>query len=107
MLIPPLYPPRIKKGAPLNYSLSEGVGSIAGTAILRKRLIPTRHGCGARWAASEEGQRAFALGGRTPAHPKVEPADKTRPQRIYALGVEDLKQLPKYNQLWKDIFQLR
>jgi iron(III) transport system substrate-binding protein len=101
------YPPRIKKGAPLNYSLIEGIGSIAGTAIFKRAPHPNTAWLWARWAASEGGQKAFAQGGRTPAHPKVEPADKTRPQRIYALGVEDLKQLPKYNQLWKEIFQLR
>jgi iron(III) transport system substrate-binding protein len=101
------YPPRMNKGAPLNYSLIEGVGSISATAIFKKAPHPSTAWLWARWTASEEGQTAYALGGRTPAHPKVEPVDKTRPQTIYALGVEDLKQLPKYNELWKEIFQLR
>jgi hypothetical protein len=49
----------------------------------------------------------MALGGRIPAHPKVQPTDKVRPDRIYALTVADYKEFPKYNKIWKEIFKLR
>jgi ABC-type Fe3+ transport system substrate-binding protein len=60
-----------------------------------------------RWAASEEGQAVYSKGGRTPAHPKVEPTEKIRPKVIYAVGVEDLKQYSKYEKVWKEVFKLR
>jgi ABC-type Fe3+ transport system substrate-binding protein len=61
----------------------------------------------ARWAESKEGQQAFARGGRTPAHPEVEPILPVRPKKIYAVGVDDLKQFTKYEKIWKEIFNLR
>jgi hypothetical protein len=42
-----------------------------------------------------------------PAHPKVQPTDKVRPDQIYALTVADYKEFPKYNKIWKEIFKLR
>lgn len=101
------YPSRIKKGAPLNYLLTEGVGNINGTAIFKDAPHPYAAMLFARWISSEEGQKAYAAGGRTPAHPKVEPVDKTRPEKIYPITVEDQKEMPKYEKLWKEIFQLR
>jgi hypothetical protein len=52
-------------------------------------------------------KRSVALGGLIPAHPKVQPTDKVRPDRIYALTVADYKEFPKYNKIWKEIFKLR
>jgi len=101
------YPSRIKKGAPLNYMLSEGVASINATAIFKDAPHPKTAMLFARWIASEEGQKVMAQGGRTPAHPKVEPVEKTRTEKIYAISVEDLKQFPKYEKIWKEIFRLR
>ena len=49
----------------------------------------------------------YSKGGRTLAHPKVEPSEKIRPQNIYAVGVEDLKQYTKYEKIWKEVFKLR
>ena len=101
------YPSRIKKGAPLNYMLTEGVASINATAIFKDAPHPKTALLFARWIASEEGQKVMAQGGRTPAHPKVEPVDKTRTEKIYAISVEDLKEFPKYEKIWKEIFRLR
>ena len=101
------YPSRIKKGAPLNYMLAEGVASINATAIFKDAPHPKTALLFARWIASEEGQTAMAKGGRTPAHPKVEPVDKTRTEKIYAISVADLKEFPKYEKIWKEIFRLR
>ncbi|MET0500485.1 MAG: extracellular solute-binding protein [Candidatus Binatia bacterium] len=101
------YPGRIKKGAPLNYMLSEGVASINATAIFKNAPHPNTALLFARWIASQEGQKAMAQGGRTPAHPKVEPVDKTRTEKIYAISVADLKEFPKYEKIWKEIFKLR
>ena len=101
------YPARIRKGAPLNYMLSEGVAGIIGVAVLKNPPHPNTAWLFARWAASEEGQMAYSKGGRTPAHPKVEPTDKIRPAKMYAVGVEDLKQYSKYEKIWKEVFKLR
>jgi iron(III) transport system substrate-binding protein len=101
------YPSRIKKGAPLNYMLSEGVASINATAIFKDAPHPSTALLFARWMASLDGQKAMAQGGRTPAHPKVEPVDKTRTEKIYPISVADLKEFPKYEKLWKQIFKLR
>jgi iron(III) transport system substrate-binding protein len=101
------YPTRIKKGAPVNYMLSEGVASINATAIFKNAPHPNTAMLYARWVASQDGQKAMAQGGRTPAHPKVEPVDKTRTEKIYAIGVADIKEYPKYEKIWKEIFKLR
>jgi iron(III) transport system substrate-binding protein len=101
------YPPRIKKGAPLGYFLSEGVAGIIATAILKNAPHPNTAMLFVRWAESEEGQRVYAKGGRTPAHPKVEPVEPVRPKTIYAVGVEDLKNYKKYEKIWKEVFELR
>jgi len=45
-----------------------------------------------RWVASQEGQKLMAQSGRTPAHPKVEPLDRTRTEKIYAISVADIKE---------------
>ena len=101
------YPPRIKKGAPLGYFLNEGIGTIIAVAILKDAPHPNTALLYARWAESEEGQRVFAKGGRTPAHPKVEPTERVRPENIYAVGVDDIKQFKKYEKVWKQVFNLR
>ena len=46
------YPSRIKKGAPVNYMLSEGVASINGTAIFKGAPHPNTALLFARWIAS-------------------------------------------------------
>jgi hypothetical protein len=33
--------------------------------------------------------------------------EKTRPAKIYMLSADDVKEFPKYEKLWKEIFQLR
>ena len=101
------YPSRMRKGAPVNYFLSEGAAGIIGVAILKGAPHPNTALLFARWAASQEGQKVYAQGGRTPAHPKVEPTEKIRPAVIYPVGVEDLKEFPKYEKIWKEVFKLR
>ena len=61
----------------------------------------------ARWAIGEEGQRIYAQAGETPAHPNVEPLENVRPAAAYMLSIEDIKEFPKYEKLWKEIFQIR
>ena len=101
------YPTRIKKGAPLNYMLTEGVASINGTAVFKNAPHPNTAMLYYRWVSSQEGQRAMAQGGRTPAHPKIEPVDKTRTEKVYFITSSDLKEFPKYEKIWKEIFRLR
>lgn len=101
------YPRRIKKGAPVGYMLTEGIAAIVGTAVAKDAPHPNTAWLWARWVASEEGQKVFSEGGRTPSHPKVEPREKTRPQRIYAVGADDVKEFSKHEKVWKEIFRLR
>ncbi|HSF56959.1 MAG TPA: ABC transporter substrate-binding protein [Candidatus Binatia bacterium] len=101
------FPIRMKKGAPLNFMLTEGIGNVIAVALAKNAPHPNTAWLWVRWVTSEEGQKAMALGGRIPAHPKVEPTDKVRPERIYALTVADYKEFPKYNKIWKEIFKLR
>lgn len=101
------FPSRKRKGAPIDYMLTEGTGDIDATAIMKNAPHPNTALLFARWTASEEGQKVYAQGGRLPAHPKVEPVEKTRPAKVYALGEQDIKDYPKYEKLWKEIFGLR
>jgi iron(III) transport system substrate-binding protein len=101
------FPGRIQKGAPLNYMLTEGVASISATSVFKNAPHPNTALLFARWMASREGQKAMAAGGRTPAHPKVDSLEKTRPEKIYAISTADIKEYPRYEKIWKDIFKLR
>jgi iron(III) transport system substrate-binding protein len=101
------YPGRIKKGAPLKILLSEGIGSIDATAVFKNAPHPNAALLFARWAASEDGQKAYAEGGRAPAHPKLKPIDPIKPDKLYPLGVDDIKAFSRYEKIWKEIFKLR
>jgi len=102
------FPPRVKKGAPIQSLLSEGVGEIGGAvSILKDAPHPIGALLWTRWALSEEGQQVWAQAGETPAHPRVEPLEKVRPRTTYMLNIDDLKEFPKYEKIWKEIFQIR
>ncbi|MDH3446120.1 MAG: extracellular solute-binding protein, partial [Deltaproteobacteria bacterium] len=101
------YPPRIKKGAPLGYMLSEGVATINATALSKDAPHPNTAWLFARWSASEEGQKVYAEGGRTPPHPNVTPVEKTKPEKIYPIGIAEINNWKKYEKIWKEIFQIR
>jgi iron(III) transport system substrate-binding protein len=101
------YPSRIKKGAPVGYMLSEGIATINATALANGAPHPNTAWLFALWAASEEGQKVYSEGGRNPAHPKVEPVDKIRPEKIYPIGTAEIKDWKKYEKIWKEIFNLR
>jgi iron(III) transport system substrate-binding protein len=101
------FPSRIRKGAPLGFSIAEGAATIVGLGILKSAPHPNTAALFARWVLSEEGQLAYAKGGRTPAHPKVEPVDKIRPQKSYAIGPQETRDFGKYEKIWKGVFKLR
>ena len=101
------YPPRMKRGAPVDYSLAEGVTSTSATSILKDAPHPYTAMLWSRWNHTEEGQQAYAETGRVPTHPNVAPVEKLRPERIYALTPDDHTNVAKYERQWKDIFQLR
>ena len=102
------FPPRMKKGAPIQAFLAEGVGEIGGSVgIVKGAPHPNTALLWARWVASEEGQRIYAQAGETPAHPNVDPVEKVRPAAAYMLGQDDVKECPKYEKIWKEIFQIR
>lgn len=101
------FPARIAKGATVGYMLSEGVGDLNSSAVFKNAPHPNTAWLMARWLASEEGQKVYAQGGRLPAHPKVDPTEKTKPLKIYPVGENEIDEFPKYEKMWKDIFQLR
>jgi iron(III) transport system substrate-binding protein len=101
------YPSRIRKGAPVGYMLTEGIATINATALAKGAPHPNTAWLFARWAASEEGQKVYSDGGRNPAHPKVEPADKIRPAVLYPIGTAEIKDWKKYEKVWKEVFKLR
>lgn len=101
------YPPRIKKGAPVGFMLSEGIATINATALAKDSPHPNTAWLFARWSASEEGQKVYADGGRTPPHPKVDPTEKIKPEKIYPIGINEIKNWSKYEKTWKEIFKLR
>jgi iron(III) transport system substrate-binding protein len=101
------FPTRIRKGAPVNYLLAEGVGAITATAVFKNAPHPNSAWLLYRWLIGQDGQKVFAAAGRTPSHPKVEPVDKTRPQKIYAIDDKDYKDFARYEKIWKEIFKLR
>jgi iron(III) transport system substrate-binding protein len=102
------FPPRVKKGAPIQALLTEGVGEVGGSvAILKGAPHPNAALLWARWVISEEGQKAYAQAGETPAHPNVEPMEKIRPATVHMLAADEVKEFPKYEKMWKDVFQLR
>ena len=101
------YPSRIRKGAPLDFMLTEGIATITADALAKDAPHPNGARLFYRWSASEEGQKAYAAGGRLPPHPKVEPVEKIRPATLYPIGTEEIKDWPKYEKVWKEIFKLR
>ena len=40
-------------------------------------------------------------------HPKVEPLEKIRPATPHMLTIDDVREFPKYEKTWKEIFQIR
>lgn len=102
------FPPRMKKGAPIQPLLTEGVGEVGGAvSIIKGAPHPNTAMLWARWAVSEEGQRVYAQAGETPAHPNVEPVEKVRPTAAYMLTLDDGKEFARYEKMWKEIFQIR
>ncbi|HEY6368260.1 MAG TPA: hypothetical protein VI585_26050, partial [Candidatus Binatia bacterium] len=92
--------PRMKKSAPIQSLLSEGVGEVGGAvSILRGAPHPSAALLWARWAIGEESQKVYAQAG--------EPLEKVRPTAAYMLTIDDIKEFPKYEKVWKDIFQIR
>lgn len=102
------FPHRMKKGAPIQSLLTEGVGEIGGSVTMLKGAPhPNAALLWVRWAVSEEGQKVYAQAGETPAHPKVEPLEKIRPATAHMLTIDDVKEFPRYEKIWKEIFQIR
>jgi len=99
--------PRIQKGAPINYLRSIGVGLISATAVFKNAPHPNSAWLFHRWAASDEGQKAFGIEGRVPANPKVEPAEPVELTAVYGLGEKEYREFSKYEKIWKQIFNLR
>jgi len=99
--------PRMQKGAPIQYLRSIGVGLISATAVFKNAPHPNSAWLFHRWAASDEGQKAFGIEGRVPANPKVEPSEPVDIQTVYSLGEKEYREFARYEKIWKQIFNLR
>jgi iron(III) transport system substrate-binding protein len=99
--------PRMHKGAPLTYMRSFGVGLISATAVFKNAPHPNAAWLFHRWAASDEGQKAFGIEGRVPANPNVQAAEAIGLETVYGLGEKEYKEFVKYEKIWKQIFSLR
>ena len=99
--------PRMKKGAPIAYMFSEGIGTVSATAVFKNAPHPNSAWLFYRWALTDEGQKAFGIEGRMPANPKIEPVEKTGLDKVYTLGEKDSRDFSKYEKIWKGIFKLR
>ncbi len=99
--------PRMQKGGPLDYLRSLGVGLISATAVFKNAPRPNTAWLFHRWAASDEGQKAFGIEGRIPANPKVEPVEPIGLTTVYGLGEKEYREFAKYEKIWKQIFRLR
>jgi len=101
------FPPRIKRGLPLAYMTTEGAGLVVANGVLKDAPHPHTAMLWQRWAASEDGQRAYSEGGRIPAHPSVALPDVTRPDRVYPIGPAEIQAAAQHERTWKEIFDLR
>jgi iron(III) transport system substrate-binding protein len=98
---------RARRGAPLEYMRTEGVGQLSGSAVLKDAPHPYTAMLWQRWAASEEGQRAYAEAGRSPAHPAVAREQAARPDQVYPVTPEEMQNSRRHEATWRAIFQLR
>lgn len=76
----------------------------ARTISLAKGKYHTEHGLRKGGLAISGSMLRLA---KPPAHPNVEPLEKVRPTAAYMLSIDDIKEFPKYEKLWKEIFQIR
>ena len=99
--------PRMHKGAPLDYLHALGVGLISATALFKNAPHPNTAWLFHRWAASDEGQKAFGIEGRVPANPSVQAVKPIGIETVYGLGEKEYREFAKYEKIWKQIFDLR
>ena len=101
------FPARMRRRAPVDYLPTEGIGLVNGSVVLKNAPHPYTAALWQRWVHSEEGQQAYAESGRTPALPGVQVRDDVTPEKVYALGPDEVAQANKYQQAWREIFNVR
>ena len=87
--------------------LSEGVASINATAIFKDAPHPNTALLFARWMASVDGQKVWPKAAGLRRTRKSNRWTKPGRKRSTPISVADLKEFPKYEKIWKQIFQLR
>jgi ABC-type Fe3+ transport system substrate-binding protein len=78
----------------VDYLLAGWNGDVEATAFLKNAAHPNTVNLFPRSATSDEGQKVYAIGGGLPAHPKVEPVERTQPAKVYSVGEDDMKITP-------------
>ena len=99
----------IQEGAPIRFMETETMSLPDAQMIFAEPLHPYGAMLMARWMISEEGQMAWAAGGKNPALPGVAPGGETIvPEVQYMLQPEDVADLfPMWDEYTADLFDLR
>ena len=94
-----------KKGSAFKILTTEGIGSIDATAVFKTPAPQCRD-----FVCAMGRQRRGSKGlrrGQGAGTPKLSPIDPIKPEKLYPLGVDDIKEYPKYEKIWKEIFKIR
>jgi iron(III) transport system substrate-binding protein len=104
------FPDLIKKGAPVNFELNEGMAQVIGTAVFANSPHPKAGTLFARWIVSKEGQDAYANSTSEPravAYPGIK-SEAPVPKDWWTVSPEELtKDLAHYTDIWNEIFNIR
>jgi iron(III) transport system substrate-binding protein len=99
----------IQDGAPIKFMETEAMALPDAQMIFENPLHPYGAMLMARWMISEEGQKAWAAGGKNPARPGIVPGGKTIvPAKQYTLTPQDVSDLfPTWDDYAAQLFKLR
>lgn len=97
--------PRKQQGAHVDFSTAEGVGVISAQVVMAEAPHPAAALLWQTWAASPDGQKAWADAGAIPARPGLgDPSLK--PKRSYLVDEAVIKDFPHYEDMWNEAFNL-
>ena len=102
------FPMRMKKGAPIQPLMTEGVGEVGGSVMVMKGAPhPMPHYCGFVRPSVKKDRRFMLKRAKLLLIPKWNLWKKFGPTTPYMLSIDDVREFPKYEKTWKEIFQLR
>jgi hypothetical protein len=93
------YPIRKRKGARVDYMLTEGTDDIDATAILKNAPHPNTAWLFARWGGQRRRTEGLCPRRQVADPPKSRAGGKNATARVYPVGENDIKDFPKYEKL--------